>query len=668
MKEPNRLIRASSPYLLQHAYNPVQWHEWGAEALEKARLEKKLIVVSIGYSACHWCHVMERESFEDHEVAEVMNRHFVCIKVDREERPDIDHIYMLALQLMNGNGGWPLNMICLPDQRPVYGGTYFRKADWINILLNLATLWKEDPQKAIAYGTRLTDGIQKAERTGRAAVSGFEEQQLIEIVTPWKRHFDITNGGYNRAPKFPLPNNWLFLLRYGHLSADAGIITMTLHTLKKMASGGIYDQLGGGFARYSVDDRWHVPHFEKMLYDNAQLISLYTEAFLYCREPLYQQVVEETIDWIDREMTSPEELFYSALDADSEGVEGKFYTWTAEEFNAVTGEHAGLLAAYFDVVPEGNWAEESVNILQRKHDDDTFALAHGVEVETLTRIVQEAKTRLFDRRSRRIRPGLDDKCLTAWNAMTITALAQAGQAFDKPLWLARARSAMTVILTRLRDKQGVLYRNYKNGKATIPAFLDDYAFLIEALLTLYETSFDEKWLYEAKTLTDTVLTRFADEDSDLLFYTAADSEALIARKQEIMDDVIPSSNSVMAQNLQRLGLFFDEESYSHKAEVMLAAVLPNMKKYGSVYSSWCIQLLYTIKGINEIALTGSDIEKEKKAIAALYIPNKITLGGLKSSLPLLKGKQSLETKIYICRNKTCQLPVGTVEEAAKYIK
>jgi len=668
MKEPNGLIGASSPYLLQHAYNPVQWHEWGTEALEKARLENKLIVVSIGYSACHWCHVMERESFEDHEVAGVMNRHFVCIKVDREERPDIDQIYMLALQLMNGNGGWPLNMICLPDQRPVYGGTYFRKADWINILLNLAALWKEDPQKAIAYGTRLTDGIQKAERTGRAAVSDFEEEQLTEIVTPWKRHFDIANGGYNRAPKFPLPNNWLFLLRYGHLSADAGMITMTLHTLDKMASGGIYDQLGGGFARYSVDEHWHVPHFEKMLYDNAQLISLYTEAFLYRREPLYQQVVEETIDWIDREMTSPEGLFYSALDADSEGVEGKFYTWTAEEFNTVAGEHAGLLAAYFDVIPEGNWPEESVNILQRKQDDDTFALAHGVEVETLARMVQDAKARLFDRRSRRIRPGLDDKCLTAWNALTITALAQAGQAFDKPLWLAKARNAMSVMLIRLRDKQGVLYRNYKNGKATIPAFLDDYAFLIEALITLYETSFDEKWLCEAKALTDEVLIRFADEDSDLLFYTAANSEALIARKQEIMDDVIPSSNSVMAQNLQKLGLFFDVESYSHKAEMMLAAVLPYMKKYGSVYSSWCIQLLNAIKGINEIALTGSDIERERKALAALYIPNKITLGGLKSSLPLLKGKQSLETKIYICRNKTCQLPVGTVEEAAKHIK
>ncbi|SFG75766.1 thioredoxin domain-containing protein [Pedobacter insulae] len=668
MTEPNNLIHASSPYLLQHAYNPVEWHEWNSATLEKAKQENKLILVSIGYSACHWCHVMEHESFESFEVAEVMNKHFICIKVDREERPDIDQIYMLAVQLMNGNGGWPLNAICLPDQRPIYGGTYFRKNDWINILLNVANLWKNEPEKAIGYASRLTDGINQAEKIIGAAVEPiFTNEQLIEIVEPWKRHFDMAEGGYNRAPKFPLPNNWVFMLRFSYLMKDEATAISAMLTLEKIAFGGIYDQIGGGFARYSVDERWHVPHFEKMLYDNAQLISLYTEAYQYLKIPLYKEVVVETIEWVNREMRSPDGLFYAALDADSEGVEGKFYIWGKAEFKSVVGENGGLMTAYYNVTQEGNWEEEKSNVLQRKFTDEEFAEANNLKVEEVRRIVQEAKHKLLTKRKERIRPGLDDKCLVAWNGMMIKALAEAALVFGNNSYYRDAKEAATFILANLIiDGQGML-RNYKDGKASITAFLDDYAFFIEALIALYEADFDDEWLEEAKMLTDYVLTNFKDENSPMLFYTSSTSESLIARKHEIMDNVISASNSVMAQNLQKLGLYFDDEGYVEKARQMLSVVLPNIKSYGSAYSNWSIQLLNEVFGINEVALVGEDLKIEKKKLHELYIPNKITLGGTKSQLPLLKNKQSQQTKIYICRNKTCQLPVSTIAEAVKFI-
>lgn len=668
MKEPNNLIHASSPYLQQHAYNPVEWHEWNAVALEKARVENKLILVSIGYSACHWCHVMEHESFENYEVAEVMNTHFVCIKVDREERPDIDQIYMLAVQLMNGNGGWPLNAICLPDQRPIYGGTYFRKDDWINILLNVADLWKNEPNKAKDYALRLTDGIHQSEKIIPIETeTNFNKEHLTAIIEPWKRYFDMAEGGYNRAPKFPLPNNWIFMLRYSHLMEDQATAISAMLTLEKMALGGIYDQVGGGFARYSVDDRWHIPHFEKMLYDNAQLISLYTEAYQYLKVPLYKELVVETIEWISREMTSPDGLFYAALDADSEGVEGKFYIWGAAEFERVVGEDAGLLTAYFNVTKEGNWEEEESNVLQRKFTDEEFAERNNLELEELKRKVNTAKEKLLTQRSNRIRPGLDDKCLVAWNAMMIKALAEASLVFENDVYYQRAKQAAAFILTNLTDGEGGFFRNYKNGKASISAFLDDYAFLIEALIALYEVDFEEKWLLEARKLTDYVLIKFKDENSPMLFYTSSASEALIARKHEIMDNVISASNSVMAQNLQKLGLFYDNEMYRNSADEMLSSVLPSVKAYGSAYSNWSIQLLNAVFGINEIAIVGDGFEIEKNDLHKLYIPNKITLGGIKNELPLLKDKQSQQTKIYICRNKTCQSPVNTIAEAVKLI-
>ncbi|WP_316830023.1 thioredoxin domain-containing protein [Pedobacter aquatilis] len=669
MSETNNLIHASSPYLLQHAHNPVDWYEWGPEALEKAKAENKLILVSIGYSACHWCHVMERESFENHEVAEVMNRHFVCIKVDREERPDIDQIYMYAIQLMTGSGGWPLNCICLPDQRPIYGGTYFRKNDWINILENVAGLWANEPDKAIQYAERLTSGIRDSEKI--IAVDNLEtytQEHLKEIVEPWKRHFDIGFGGYNRAPKFPLPNNWVFLLRYGFLKDDEAVFTAVCHTLEEMSRGGIYDQIGGGFARYSVDDKWHVPHFEKMLYDNGQLISLYAEAYQCTKFDSFKQTITETIDWVYHEMTSAEGLFYSALDADSEGVEGKFYVWEKAQFDELLGEDAALIGEYYNVTENGNWEEEQTNILRKTLSDDDLIAKYHIDAATLYDKVKSAKEKLLEVRSTRVRPGLDDKCLTAWNAMMIKGLTDAASVLSHHGYYEKASLAANFILKNLKAENGGLFRNYKNGKASITGFLDDYAFLIDALIALYEYDFDEKWLSEARALTAHVLENFTDPASPMFFYTSSESESLIARKHEVMDNVIPAANSVMAQNLQKLGLLFDLETYTEKAAAMLAAVQDKIKTYGSAYSNWAIQLLNEVYGINEIAITGLEADVVKIALSNHYIPNKITLGGTKSNLPLLKGKQSNETKVYICRNKVCQLPVNTVEEALAYVQ
>lgn len=669
MQESNNLIHASSPYLLQHAYNPAHWYEWGPEALEKAKAEQKLILVSIGYSACHWCHVMERESFENFEVAEVMNKHFICIKVDREERPDIDQIYMYAIQLMTGSGGWPLNCICLPDQRPIYGGTYFRKNDWINILENVAGLWANEPDKAIQYAERLTSGIRDSEKIiAVETTEDYTHNHLTEIVEPWKRHFDIGFGGYNRAPKFPLPNNWSFLLRYGFLKDDESVFTAVCHTLEEMSRGGIYDQIGGGFARYSVDDKWHVPHFEKMLYDNAQLISLYAEAYQCTKFDSFKQTVVETIDWVSKEMTSPEGLFYSALDADSEGIEGKFYVWDKDEFDQILGEDSALLGEYYNVTEDGNWEEEQTNILRKTKNDDDLVVKYTIDLEMLYERVKSAKNKLITVRNKRIRPGLDDKCLTAWNSMMIKALADAAQVLNHDIYYQKAAAAAQFILNNMKADDGGLYRNYKNGKASIIGFLDDYAFTIEALIALYEYDFDEKWLDEAKALVDYVMINFNDTDSPMFFYTSGKSEDLIARKHEVMDNVIPASNSTMAQNLKKLSLFFDVESYVEKASAMLAAVEPKIKTYGSAYSNWAIQLLNEIYGINEIAITGLETDLIKLELSVHYIPNKITLGGTKSTLPLLKGKQSNETKVYICRNKVCQLPVKTVEEALEYLQ
>lgn len=669
---PNRLAHETSPYLLQHAHNPVEWFPWGEAALKKAKQENKLILVSIGYSACHWCHVMEHESFEDGQVAEIMNRHFVCIKIDREERPDIDQIYMNAVQLMTERGGWPLNCFCLPDQRPVYGGTYFPKKDWINLLLNLAEFWREKPEEAIKYAEQLTEGVRQSEQLIRNThEETFSEEQLTEIFDPWKRTFDLSEGGYNRAPKFPLPNNWLFMLRYGSLMDNQAARSIVRLTLEKMAMGGIYDQIGGGFARYSVDERWHVPHFEKMLYDNSQLVSLYAEAYQAAPDDLYKNVVYQTLEFVKRELTSPEGGFYSALDADSEGEEGKFYTFTRDELRGILGKDEELISVYYHATEYGNWEEEQTNILIRKSGDGDLALRLGMNEDDLVEKVLAARRRIFEYRSKRVRPALDNKILASWNGLMMKAYSDAYRVFDEPDFLKAAIANAEFTINHMAAG-AQLYRVYKDPAShkqtsNVPAFLDDYAFVIEGLISLYEATFDEQWLLQAHTFTDHVIAHFSDESSGMFFYTSNQGEHLIARKQEVFDNVMPSSNSAMANNLFKLGHFFDQQDYLAKSAQMLKNVLPFMKAYGSGYSNWATLLLYQVAGIYEIAITGPNAEVRRKELEKFYIPNKILLGGKAGSLPLLKDKWGEETRIFVCQNRTCQMPVEHVSDALKQI-
>lgn len=668
----NRLAKETSPYLLQHARNPVEWYPWADEALQKAKAENKLILVSIGYSACHWCHVMEHESFEDGQVAEIMNRHFVCIKIDREERPDIDQIYMNAVQLMTNQGGWPLNCFCLPDQRPIYGGTYFRKQDWVNLLLNLANFWNEKPEEATEYADKLTAGIQLSEQIVPVRESReYTREDLKAIVEPWKKLFDMDEGGYNRAPKFPLPNNWVFMLRYAHLADDNAARAGVLLTLQKMAFGGIYDHIGGGFSRYSVDGRWHVPHFEKMLYDNAQLVSLYAEAYQYNPDELYRQVVNETLAFVRRELTSPEGGFYSALDADSEGVEGKFYTFTREEIDEVLAEDAPVFCRYYHVADDGNWEEEQTNILYRKSSDEEMAHRLHLGLDQLREKISGCRRKLFTYRAKRIRPGLDYKILASWNGMMLKAFSDAYRVFGRQEDLDMAITNANFILHNL-SAGNRLERVYRPEGKKIKtqneaAFLDDYAFVIDGLIGLYEATFDERWLQHARDFAEHCLENFFDPVSDMFFYTSAQGEQLIARKQEIMDNVIPASNSVMAHNLLKLGHLFDQEALRDTALQMLRNVQPHIKTYGSGYSNWAALLLNEVFGMYEIAITGKEAEQKRAELEKHYIPNKILLGGAHGTLPLLRDKQQSETRIFVCENRTCQLPVYQINDALKQI-
>jgi uncharacterized protein YyaL (SSP411 family) len=667
----NRLANSASPYLLQHANNPVDWYPWGIEALQKAKDENKLILVSIGYSACHWCHVMEHESFEDQMVANLMNEHFVCIKVDREERPDVDQIYMSAVQLMTNRGGWPLNCICLPDQRPIYGGTYYPKADWINILMSLADFYTNRTEEAIEYAVRLTEGIQQYETVD--LISEQPEYQLADlnaIVNNWKKYLDSTEGGLGKAPKFPMPNNWLFLLRYAHLVNDEGIAKLARLTLEKMAFGGIYDHIGGGFARYSVDGRWHVPHFEKMLYDNAQLVSLYAEAYVWNKDELYKETVYETLAFVERELTSSNYGFYSALDADSEGIEGKFYTFSKADVIDILGDDAELFCIYYNITEGGNWEEEHINIPFRKIHDEQLATQLGLKTKELQVAVASAKARMFAKRSQRIRPGLDNKILASWNGLMLKGVCEAYRSFNQEGHLKLALKNANFIKENLINSSGRLARIYKKeakSNAQPVAFLDDYANVADAFIALYEVTFDKQWLDLARQLVDTAIKFYYDESEGMFYYTAADDEQLIARKTEIMDGVISSSNSVMARNLKKLGLLLEEAKYESISAQLLRNVMPYMVKFGSSYSNWCLLLLEEITGLYEIAITGSDAQSTRAQLEQTYIPNKIMLGGTQENLPLLQNRISEENRIFICKDKTCGLPSISVTEALKQI-
>jgi uncharacterized protein len=660
----NRLAQESSPYLLQHAHNPVDWYPWGEEAFAKAREEGKLMLVSVGYSSCHWCHVMERECFEDEALAKLMNAHYVCIKVDREERPDVDQVYMTAVQLMTQRGGWPLNCFTLPDGRPIYGGTYFPPAQWSKVLTELHTTWQSDPERVMEYATRLTKGIASTDLVEPASPDAeLSQDQLADMLAKWEPLMDHTYGGPDKAPKFPLPNNYEFLLRYARLSNDRALEQHVELTLDKMALGGIFDQVGGGFARYSTDVLWKVPHFEKMLYDNAQLVSLYSQAYQAFKKPLYRDTVERNLEFLFREMHGTDGAFFSAQDADTEGEEGKYYVWTKDQLMAVLGPDYDLAAAYYNVNERGHW-EHGNHILLRHTDDVAFAAEFGIGEAELKERLAAINSKLLEARNKRPRPGLDDKALTSWNALMVKGLCDAYETLGKAEWLAEAERTMELLLSTCRRSNGGLWHSLKDGKATINGYLEDYCFTIEALLALYSVTFNERWITEAQALAEHTIRHFHDEATGLFHFTSDLDPPLITRPREVHDNVIPASNSSMAKALHRLGTLLDEEHYLAISRHMLVTMADNMTGYPSGHSNWAQLMLMHVFPCPEIAITGPEALRLRAEFAEHYLPNRIFLGSTtRSELPLLKDKFLPASTIFVCVDKACQLPVPTVAEA-----
>jgi uncharacterized protein YyaL (SSP411 family) len=671
----NQLIHETSPYLLQHAHNPVNWYAWNKETLDLAKKENKLILISIGYAACHWCHVMENESFEDEAVAQVMNDHYINIKIDREERPDIDQIYMTAIQIMTGAGGWPLNCVALPDGRPVWGGTYFPKKQWTTALSQIAKLHREDPDKVIEYATQLTEGVQKSGLISvNTAKLEFKKEDILIALEKWTESFDQTWGGNTGAPKFPMPNNLHFLLRHATQNKNSNLSKHVYNTLDKMALGGIFDQVGGGFARYSTDEKWHIPHFEKMLYDNAQLVSLYADAFLISQKEIYKETVYNTLDFIEKELTSTEGAFYSALDADSNTLEGHleegtFYVWTKKELRDILGKDFELFANYYNINDFGYWEDEKYNLIRNTSDQD-FADRHQLDLKTFKHKVSSWKKALFRQRSQREHPRLDNKTLTSWNALMLKGYIDAYRVFGDEKFLNIAlKNAHFLKRNQLRSDGG-LNHSYKNGKSTINGYLEDYSTVIDAYIALHQITMNEEWLQISKNLTDYCFVHFFDKTTNMFFFTSDQDEDLIARKTEIYDNVIPASNSIMARNLFALGNYFNNTTYTKTAQKMLHNVKKELQEYPSGHSNW-LQLYSDISGaFFEVAILGTNARAHLNEIQQYYIPNKlIAASTTNSTLPLLKHRfQSNKTLIYVCVDGTCKQPVSDSKKAVSQMK
>lgn len=667
----NRLQHESSPYLKQHAYNPVAWFPWGSEALEKAIREDKPIIVSIGYSSCHWCHVMEKESFENEDIAALMNDNFISIKVDREERPDIDQIYMEAAQAMGINGGWPLNVFLTPGQKPFYGGTYFPPASWIQLLKNVTATYKNKKKELLDSAESIASHIDKSEalKFGLVPVeNALNRENLRSALKKLVTRFDTVNGGLNKAPKFPMPSLWKFILRSGFFLNEKKPVTQVLYTLAKMASGGIYDQVGGGFARYSVDKRWFAPHFEKMLYDNGQLISLFSEAFLVTPDPLYKEVVYNSIEFLERELMNENGGFYSALDADSEGIEGKFYTWTRKEIQDVLGKDTDYWCDFLTVSEQGNW-EAGKNILTRgKSFQDLAGLMKRPEKEVRQQWHQ-IRDKLLNSRKKRIRPGLDDKILAGWNGIALQGLMDAYGSFHEKSFLDMAENNASYLLKN-HISGNRLFRTTLQTDHVLPGYLDDYAFVIQGLISLYESTFNENWLNVSRELLEYCLDHFYDSKEDLFYYTDDKSEKLISRKKEIFDNVIPASNSTMAGNLWILGTLFDNSHYTSIAERMVGLISKLLLAEPEYLFNWGSNYLMLTSPLAEIAFVGTNALESKRELDNHYYPNKVCCGTTgRSGMPLLKDKNFTNgsTTIYVCYDKTCKLPVNTAGEAIQQL-
>ena len=669
-KHTNALVNETSPYLLQHAHNPVDWYPWNEATLAKAKAEDKLLLISIGYSACHWCHVMEHESFEDTAVAQIMNDNFICIKVDREERPDIDQVYMTAVQLMNQRGGWPLNCVALPNGKPFWGGTYFRKEDWKNQILGLANTYKKEPNRVIEFADRLSLGIQQVENIGlNTQEANFIWKDLDNMVSSWAERFDNSEGGSDGAPKFPMPNAYSFLLRYAHLAKNTEVLNHVELTLDKMAFGGIYDQIGGGFSRYAVDDLWKAPHFEKMLYDNGQLVSLYAEAYLKFRNPLYKEVVFETLEFVERELMAKNGAFYSALDADSEAEEGKFYVWNETELKLFIAKDFEIFKDYYNVNGTGLW-EHGNYILLKKKSKQEIAKKHKISVADLEAKIKQWKLILMKQRDKRIRPGLDDKSLTSWNGLMLKGYIDAYMAFGQEKHLVIALKNANFLANTQMQKDGRLWHSYKDGRLTINAYLEDYALVSAAFIRLYEATFDVIWLSRAEQLVAYSLENFYDKNSGMFYFTSKLDPELIARKMEINDNVIPASNSVMANVLYDLGTLLDKDNYKQKAIIMANNVKPDIQKYGSGYANYANLMLKEIVPYYEVAVVGKDAHTKAMELNQKYVPNKLFIGSFESSEMALLQEKYVQgsTIIYVCENKACQMPTTNIIKAQQLMK
>jgi hypothetical protein len=654
----NLLVHESSPYLLQHANNPVNWRAWNDETLALAKSQQKLILVSIGYSACHWCHVMEKQCFENEEAARIMNKYFICIKVDREERPDIDAIYMQALQLMSGQGGWPLNCFTLPDGRPIYGGTYFPLEKWMAILENLQELFETNLSSMEDYATRLLNGIKQTQIYKVPAVKALDFKEILgQSVANWKKHFDLTDGGTQRVPKFPMPCNYLFLLNYGLCYQISDILSHVFLTLDKMSMGGLFDQLGGGFARYSTDGIWKVPHFEKMLYDNAQLVSLYSKAYKHSGNKDYKAVVEKTLMFIEKEMTGELGEFYSALDADSEGEEGKYYVWNKKELEEHLGEDYKLFEKYYNINEIGYWEHDNY-ILYRVKTDTDFCKEYQITASELEQLHIKWQASLLAKRSYRTLPGLDDKILTSWNALMLKGYIDAYLAIANESYLEKALKTAHFIVNELFFDQKFLFHSYKKNKATINGFLEDYAFVAESFVSLYEVTGNEIWLVKAKQITDSAIENFYDVNDGLFFFNSVKDTPLIARQKEVQDNVIPSSNAVMANVLFHLGNYFEEDHYLEKSKKMVAYFYDEIKQYGSAYACWANLLMRFASPVVQVAIPAKDYQdtilKIQKAKYANLFLFKIHH---QATLPFIKDKLDKEN-FYYCIDKVCSLPLN----------
>jgi uncharacterized protein YyaL (SSP411 family) len=674
-KHTNRLIDETSPYLVQHAHNPVDWYPWGDEAIAAAEASGKPILLSIGYSACHWCHVMERESFENEAIATLMNDNFINIKVDREERPDLDQIYMNAVQMMTGSGGWPMTVFLTPKGLPFFGGTYFPPEDRYNmpgfprVLMGVSEFYRTRPTDvAETTGAMLGD----LQRVGLPAPAdgALSLEMLDHAAAAIARNFDTRNGGFGSAPKFPAPMNLEFLLRTYHRTSDTALLEMVTFSCRKMADGGIYDQLGGGFHRYSTDAAWLVPHFEKMLYDNAQLAPLYLHVYQITGDDYFRRVVEETLDYVVREMTDPSGGFYSTQDADSEGHEGKFFVWSLKEITELLdADDARIFADYYDVTAGGNF--EGQNILNVRRSLDLVAADHNITPAQLSETLARGRTTLFNVREKRIKPGRDEKVLTAWNGLMMAAFAEAGVVLDRGDYLHLARNNAEFLLQELqRDR--LLLRTWKDGRAKLNAYQEDYAYVAYGLIALYEATGELRWLDEARRLTDLMIAEFWDAKEGGFFFTGNSHETLIVRSKDYFDNATPSGNSVAADVLLRLAVYFDEDGYRRKAISLFRLIAGSLNRYGSAFGRALSAVDFHLSTPTEIALIGSNTQELEHELWRRYLPNKAVAradGEFTANIdgyPLLRGRKMIDGKptAYVCRNYTCKSPVTSARELA----